>query len=151
MQSKQGCWVTVSFLASCIPLEPSQSPNWAKLQQLPLQKQAMMKAISDLKMGLHNGKEKTSSSERWFDRSHAGDKLRPTPPHPTPPPTPTITSGPISSLYKGQASTFNITLTLSDLRQSLTFMGDSRTRHTMLEGWRKVPHRSKSAEHLYPL
>lgn len=110
----------------------------------------MMKAISDLKMGFYNGKEKTSSSERQFDRSHAGDKLRPTP-------TTMITSGLPSTVFiKDMPALLTLPsfLTLSDLRTmppSWDSM-DSRRRHTTLEGWRKrvalmppLPRRSKSA------
>lgn len=62
---------------------PYSQLNWARGQQLPLQKQAMMKAFSPLRAVCLQLEEKTSLSKRQFDRSQVRDKSSgPFPSHP---------------------------------------------------------------------
>lgn len=72
--------------AGLLPLHfnpPRSQLNWAHVQQLPLQKQAMMKAFSPLRTACLQLEEKTSLSERQFDRSQVRDKSSgPFPSHP---------------------------------------------------------------------
>lgn len=84
-------------------------------------------------MGFHNGKEKTSSSERQFVRSHAGDKLRPTPQ------SQWSHQGSIHShsFYKGHASTFNI-----------TFVSHTLWPKTMLPSWESTDSRTRCTTYI---